>query len=169
MRPILFLLPSFDAHAHARQASLLLPALPRDRLTLRAYCLHGNGQLAAPIIAAGIPRQVRSENRALGLENWLSVKQTLAVFRPALIHVWGIECLKAIWWATLLNRSLLPPVVVSLRASVLKKHRLGWWNRRLMKRVRAIIVPSDAELIRARGGWPAGRENTCRPSGCPAA
>lgn len=145
MPTILHLVPDLGYHGHARQASLLGAALPRGRFDVRTVSLQGEGPLAAPLRGAGVPVAGHVGRRLIDLEDWTELRRTFVGERPALIHVWGLRALRALWWATLLKRSALPPVVVSLRASVLKKGRPGWWDRRLLRNAGAVVTMNEAE------------------------
>ena len=124
MRQILFLLPDLDYHGRNRQATLLALALPRDRFAVRCLSQSGPGPFADSLRQADIPLLGQAGQRVIFAENLRLLRRLLASDQPALIHAWGLDALGFLWWASLLKRSLLPPLVVSLPASSLKKNRL---------------------------------------------
>jgi glycosyltransferase involved in cell wall biosynthesis len=164
MRSILYLLPDLDFRGHARHASLLASALSRDQFNLQVLSLRGPGPFAKPIRSAGANVLDHGNRARFGVENWFTLRTLLAVQRPELVHVWGVKALRTLSRSTLFNRSLLPPIVVSLNASNLSKRRLGWWDRQLLKRIRAVVVMSDAERSAfILAGLPAERVHVIRP------
>ena len=145
MRSILQILPSFDAHGHVRQATLLATTLPGERFTLRCMSLKGSGLFEPTWREAGIPILGTPRQRWFDLDEIHHLRKLLENDRPDLIHVWGLEGLARLWWATLGRRSLLPPLVASLHPTMLKKNHLRLVDRRLFNQVRTFVVASETD------------------------
>ena len=164
MPPILFLLPDLAYRGHARQASLLASSLPGTRFAVSGFSLNGSGPFSASFQRAGAPIHGSGGQRFLDLQGVLFLRRRLTLNRPSLIHAWGLDSLRALRWATLLKRSLLPPLVVSLHSTVLKKKRLRWIDRRLLAGARAIVVANEAERSAfLAAGIPAAKLRVVRP------
>jgi len=164
MPPILFLVRDLDYHGRNRQAVLLAGALPRERFAVRCFAHRARGPFAELLERADIELLGRPGRRMIDLENLRWLRHALIAERPALVHVWGLDALRFIWWASLLKRSLLPPLVVSVSADCLKNNGLLWWERWLLERTCAIAVNSEPErtaLIAA--GLPAEKLHVIRP------
>jgi glycosyltransferase involved in cell wall biosynthesis len=145
MSSILFLVPDLDYHGRSRQAVLLAGALPRQRFTVRCFAYKTHGPFAEPLRRAGVELLGQPGRRLISLENLRWLRQLLTAERPALVHVWGLDALRFIWWSSLLRRSLLPPLVVSLTAGCFNDNGLLWWQRWLLERTAAVAVNSEAE------------------------
>ena len=164
MRPILHLLPDLHYHGHARQVTLLAPALRQRGFSPSVFSTSGPGPFAQPLRQKGIPVLGHGGLRKFDLEDWLALRRLLTTDRPELLHVWGLPALGVLWYATLGKRSLLPPLVVSLRSSVLKKKRFQFWDRRLLKSIRAFVVASDPErTVLISAGLPAEKVRVIPP------
>ena len=145
MRSILYLLPDLQYRGHARQAALLAPGIRRHFFSPSTFITKGPGPLAEPLRKAGIPVLGHGGQRPFDLENWLALRRLLAADRPELLHVWGLPALGFLWYATLGKRASLPPLIVSLSAASLKKERLRFWDRWLLRNVRTFVVTCEAE------------------------
>ncbi|MCE9533759.1 MAG: glycosyltransferase family 4 protein [Planctomycetes bacterium] len=168
MRSILHLLPNLDYHGHARQASLLGQALSRQHFKIQTFSIAGPGPLAEPLQGAELPVRGHSRRRLFDVDHMLSLRNLLNRDRPDLIHAWNVESLGLLWWSTLLKRSLLPSLIVSLRSSVLRGKSLRLLDRRLLNRVRYFVVPNEFERqVFLTAGLPADRLRVIRP-GVPA-
>jgi len=164
MRSILYLLPDLRDHGHSRQASLLAAALPRDRFKLSICSLAGPGTFSEPLRRTGATIASAEFRRSSVWDEWLALRRLLQIDRPEVIHVWGLPPLRALWFATLFKRSLLPPLVISLNAAVLRKHQLAWWQRKLLGRARRIVTMSDAERSAlSAAGLPGDKLRVIRP------
>jgi glycosyltransferase involved in cell wall biosynthesis len=164
MQSILFLIPDLNYHGRARQASLLAQALPREQFAVRLLSLRGPGPFSSPLQDGTIPISGSHSRFRFPIENVYALRQLLRTERPALVHVWGLEALRAIWAATFLKRSTLPPIVLSTRAAEFKRHKLNWWERQWMRQVRRTVVPSETErLSLIAAGLPQEKVSVIRP------
>jgi glycosyltransferase involved in cell wall biosynthesis len=164
MRRILFLLPDLDYRGHARQTALLASGLPRERFDVAVASLSGAGPLAEPLSRAGIPIHCFRRGHRLDIRHYLALRELVRDWQPNLIHVWGLGPLRTLRYGTLLRRSALPPILLSLPPSSLRNRRLSWWERRLLARVSRFIATceSDSRTI-AAAGLPNGRTRVIRP------
>ncbi len=164
MPPVLFLIPDLDYHGRNRQAVVLAGALPRERFAVRCFNYGAGGPFAEQLQRAEIELLGQPGRRLISLENLRCLRNLLIAVQPALVHVWGLHALRFIWWASLLRRSLLPPLVVSVSAECLKNDGLLWWERWLLERTCAVAVNSEWERSTLIGaGLPAQKLHVIRP------
>jgi len=158
MRSILFVTDNFEYHGLNRQQQLLAERLTPD--FPRLFSIRGPG----PMQPAGIMPGGNRSRIHFPVENLFSLRRQLAADRPTLIHLWGLASLRALWWATLVKRSLLPPLMMTLQAAELAKRRVRQPERLLLDRVRLFVVASDQERdeVVARG-LPAERVRVIAP------
>jgi len=159
MRSILFLTDNLRYHGQVRQLTLLAPALPADRFRTEIFSLRGPGPLAAELRVGG-----QRSRLAAPVENLYELRKSLASRRPDLLHVWGLPALRSLWWLTLLKRSLVPPLVISVHASQLKQQRLQFLDRQMLSRVRVFAVDDESQRDAfANAGVPLERLRIVRP------
>jgi glycosyltransferase involved in cell wall biosynthesis len=168
MRPILFLIPDLHYHGRSRQASLLAPALPRNRFVVGTFSLRGPGPFAEPLRDANLDVLGKASRSRLDLEGLFSLRRLLLASPPSLIHVWGVAGLRGLGWAVLPRRKALPPIVVSLSAVDLRRERWTWWNRVLCHLVKWFVVANAAEReLAIAAGLPSERIRAIRPGVAP--
>jgi glycosyltransferase involved in cell wall biosynthesis len=164
MRRILFLLPDLEYHGHARQAALLASGLPRDRFEVAVASLSIAGPMGEPLSQTGIPIHSFQRGHRLDFQHWLALRALLRDWQPDVIHVWGIDALKTLHFASLLRRAALPPIVLSLPPSWLRNRRTSWFIRRVLGRVSRLIASCESDrLAIIAAGLPDGRTHVIRP------
>jgi glycosyltransferase involved in cell wall biosynthesis len=142
---ILFVIPSLDYGGPAKQLSLLVPALPRDRFELRVCVVSAAGPFGEPLRKAGVPVDMLGWRRCLELGAWHRLRRLLKGFRPDVVHAWQPAALRLLGplsgWRVgrLVVSSPLPP-----RG---RPAALDCW---LLRRAGRVVVGSQAEAERCR-------------------
>lgn len=168
MPRILYLLPDLDYRGHARQAALLAERLPHDRFQLAVASLSEKNAWRESIAREGIAVYSFAKAHRFDFQHWFELRRVLRTFQPEIIHVWGIEALRTLRYATLLRPGALPPIVLSLPPSWIRGRRLGWWDRRLLSRVSRFVSSCESDrTAMTAAGLPAVKVVTIRP-GIPA-
>jgi glycosyltransferase involved in cell wall biosynthesis len=145
MHKALFLLPNLDYHGDARQATLLATVLPRDRFAIEFVSMAGAGPFASVLKGAGIPLHGTRGERFFDLEDWIGLRRLIAARQPDVLHVWGVPVLRALGIATFGRRRNLPPIVLHSAGRAIRKGRLGWWDRRLLRRAARVVATDETE------------------------
>jgi glycosyltransferase involved in cell wall biosynthesis len=80
----------------ARQMTLLLGALPRERFESRVLALGGDGPVSSAVVAAGVPVEALRWQPRLDPRPLWALYQRIEAFRPDVIHAWHLAALPAI-------------------------------------------------------------------------
>jgi glycosyltransferase involved in cell wall biosynthesis len=142
---ILFVIPSLDYVGAAKQLSLLVPALPRDRFELRVCVVSAAGPFGEPIRKAGVPVDALGWRRWVELGALRGLRRLLREFRPDVVHAWQPATLRLLGplsgWRVgrLVVSSPLPP-----------RGRPAALDRWLLRRAGRVVVGSQAEAERCR-------------------
>lgn len=131
MPPVTLLVPDLGYNTHARQVSLLAPALKAAGRDVTVFSLNGDG----PLRPVGVPIEGRSGRRHGYLDDWRALRRRL---RAGPVHAFGLATLRALHivglgWS-------LPPVVLALTG----RERFGWLDSRWARRTKRILVPHAA-------------------------
>src|SRR5262245_42849621 len=145
MRNILFLLPSLDYHGDTRQASLLAGAVPRDRFLLSGASTGGDGPLRSEFNRIDVAIEWYAGHRFIDVLKYGGLRSTVRDRRPDVIHVWGLDALRALRLAMLGRWKRLPPLIVSSAGRSIWRGRLNWWKRRLLGRGSRLVVSFEDE------------------------
>jgi glycosyltransferase involved in cell wall biosynthesis len=151
VRRILSLIPDLQYNGAARQLTLLVPALPRDRFTVRVCVLGSAGPWAEELRRAGVEVEVLGWRRWIDPQPLLALRRSLGSFRPDLVHAWGLPALRAL---ALLPGTVRWPLVVSNAGNEARDPLLpGWLDRWLLRRATRVTARGsvDAGLLRAHG------------------
>ncbi len=153
MRRILFLLPDLDYRGHARQASLLASALPRDRFDVAVVSLSEANPMAQPLTNAGVPVHSFPRGHLFDFKYLFALRRLVCDWQPDLIHAWGLEAVRTLRYSSLLRSATLPPLIVSLPPSWLLHRRLSWHSRQLLSRIARFVgsCESDRNALAAAG------------------
>lgn len=120
--------------------------------------------MAEPLSQASIPVHSFQRGHCLDFQHWLAIRALLRDWQPDVIHVFGIDALRTLSFASLLRRSALPPVVLSLPPSWLRSRRLSWYARRLVRRASRLIASCESDRVAiAAAGLPANKARVIRP------
>lgn len=145
---VLHIIRSLDFSGCARQVQLLAPLLAGGGVDIQVCCLDREGPWAEPLRAAGIAVHGLHWSRWFDLAAVRRLRALIARLQPDLIHAWKRDALRALALAT---RDRLAQVVLS--SPLPDRHRLPWWDRKLLERVRALAVtgPGEAGQCTAAG------------------
>ena len=114
--------------------------------------------------SAGIAVHNFQRGHRFDFQHWLSLRRLLRDAQPDLIHVWGLDALRTLQYASFLRRSSLPPLVLSLPPTSLRYKRLSWWERRLLSRAARFIATCESDCAAfASLGFPAEKTRLLRP------
>lgn len=178
MRLVTFIVPDLDHASHAKQVSLLAPAMKETGHSVNVFSLSGSGPFADPIRNAGIRIEGHHARRPWDLGDWFQLRRR--VRESGVLHVFGPSALRRLHFATL--GMALPRIVLSLTGHEF----LGWLDVWLARRVHRVVVPhsfaADAvvrqgvpvnlvtvvPLAVGEGPSPPDRETFCREQGLPA-
>ena len=142
MAPLHLIVSDLGFTGHAKQVSLLAPALARAGFAVTVHSFNGDGPFAGPLREAGVPVQMGRSSR-----DWLALR---GVGREAgaVVHVFGLPAFRRLAIASVgVSR---PRVVVSFTG----RERLRWFDRRFLKGVARAIVPhAAAAAALARQGF----------------
>jgi glycosyltransferase involved in cell wall biosynthesis len=98
MIKILFLIPSLEYSGAAKQAAVLVRALPRDRFEPRLCALGNHGPITDIIGGAGAEVDALGRTGLFHLPALWRLRRLVRDFRPNVIHAWGWPSL----WAAVL-------------------------------------------------------------------
>jgi glycosyltransferase involved in cell wall biosynthesis len=141
MRPVTFLIPDLGFGGHAKQVSLLAPALKAAGRAVSVFSLNGDGPFGNPIRSAGIAIEGQHGRRPWDLADWFKLRRRVKATRDGLIHVFGASALRSLHFATLGMQ--MPPIVVSLSG----REDLGQFDRWIMKQIHRVLVPHEAAAV----------------------
>jgi glycosyltransferase involved in cell wall biosynthesis len=133
MRPVTFIVPDLGHASHAKQISLVAPALKETGRPVSVFSLTGAGPFADPIRTAGITIEGRHARRPWDLGDWFQLRRRVS--ETGVLHVFGPSALRRLHFATL--GMALPPIVLSLTGHEFLG-RLDLW---LARRVHRVVVP----------------------------
>jgi glycosyltransferase involved in cell wall biosynthesis len=149
MRPVTFLLPDLGFSGHAKQLSLLGPALKGAGREVHVFSLGGDGPFGGSLRNAGISIEGRHGRRPWDLSDWFALRRRVNATRGGVLHVFGASALRRLHFATLGLQ--LPPVVLTLTG----REYLGQLDLWLARRMQRILVPHAAAVENlARQGVP---------------
>src|SRR5262245_53641073 len=110
MPPVTFIVPDLGHASHAKQVSLLAPALKETGQSVSVFSLSGSGPFAEPIGQAEISIEGRHARRPWDLGDWFRLRRR--VRESGVLHVFGPSALRRLHFATL--GMALPRIVLSL-------------------------------------------------------
>jgi glycosyltransferase involved in cell wall biosynthesis len=147
MRPVTILIPDLGFGGHAKQVSLVAPAMKAAGWAPSVFSLNGDGPFGGPIRAATIPIEGRHGRRPWDLSDWFALRRRVQATRDGYIHVFGASSLRRLHFATLGLQ--LPPLVLTLTG----REELGSFDRWLARRLKRVQVPHDfaAKAVVRRG------------------
>jgi glycosyltransferase involved in cell wall biosynthesis len=135
MLPVTFLIADLEYSSHAKQLSLLAPALRAAGHPVSVFSLTGVGPLTHQIEAAGISIEGRHAHRPWDLGDWFALRRRLRATRDGIVHVFGPSALRRLHFATI--DMALPPIVLSLTG----REFLGLLDIWLARRMKRVLVP----------------------------
>jgi glycosyltransferase involved in cell wall biosynthesis len=135
MFPVSFLIADLGYSSHAKQLSLIAPALKAVGRSVTVYSLTGDGPFAGPIRSAGISIEGRHGRRPWDLADWFALRRRVRATRDGILHVFGASALRRLHFATI--DLMLPPIVLSLTG----REFLGTLDVWLGRRVKNVVVP----------------------------
>jgi glycosyltransferase involved in cell wall biosynthesis len=138
MRPVNFLVPDLGYASHAKQVSLLAPAIQAAGHPVRVLSLAGPGPFAAALHDAGIVVAGRRGRRLLDIDDVLALRRLVRATGDGILHVFGRSTLRSLLAGTL--GMPLPRIVLSLTG----REALGRLDRWLIKTVSKVLVPHQA-------------------------
>jgi glycosyltransferase involved in cell wall biosynthesis len=135
MRPVAFIVPDLGHASHAKQVSLLAPAIKSLGHAVSVFSLTGAGPFAGPIWDAGIEIEGRHARRPWDLGDWFNLRRRVRATADGVLHVFGPSALRRLHFATV--GIVLPPIVLSLTGRELLGRLDVWLANRLMR----VLVP----------------------------
>src|SRR5438046_847686 len=96
MRKVLFVIPSLDYGGAAKQLTLLLRGLSRDRFEPHVCVLERDGPYGESLRKAGLSIEVLGWRRQFDLTPAWRLRQLVQAFQPDVIHVWQPRVLRII-------------------------------------------------------------------------
>src|SRR5262245_7783069 len=133
MFPVTFIVPDLGHASHAKQVSLLAPALQETGQAVSVFSLTGAGPFAESIRNAGITIEGHHARRPWDLGDWFQLRRR--VRESGVLHVFGPSALRRLHFATI--GMALPPIVLTLTGHDL----LGWLDIWLARRMHRVLVP----------------------------
>lgn len=95
MRPVTFLVPDLGHASHAKQLSLVAPAMKAAGQAVNVFSLAGDGPFSAPLRKAGISVEGHRGRRFFDIDDFLLLRRRLAEIREGMLHVFGLSALRA--------------------------------------------------------------------------
>jgi glycosyltransferase involved in cell wall biosynthesis len=138
MRHVYFVVPDLGHAAHAKQVSLLAPAMVGAGWTAGVYSLAGDGPFGDVVRAAGVPVERQSGFAGRDLRSWGVLRWLVPSAGRGTVHAWGLHVFRRLMVATAGTRR--PRVVVSLTG----RENLTWFDRRMLRPVARVLVPHQA-------------------------
>jgi glycosyltransferase involved in cell wall biosynthesis len=148
MANVYLVVPDLEYRGHAKQVSLLAPALRQAGHTLGVYTLDAGGPFADVLRANGVAVEHSSARDA---RNWLSLRRMAPRADAGVVHAFGLKVLRRLWAATLGTKR--PRIVLTLTG----RERLSRFDHRCLRVISRVLVPhaAAAEAL-ARQGVPSG-------------
>jgi len=135
MRAVTFLVPDLGHASHAKQVSLLAPAMKAAGHPVFVFSLAGDGPFSAPLRAAGISVEGHRGRRFFDIDDFLTLRRRLAEIGDGSLYIFGFSALRAAKMASIgLKRAEL---VLSLTG----REKLNRIDRRWASQVNRIRVP----------------------------
>jgi glycosyltransferase involved in cell wall biosynthesis len=148
MANVYLVVPDLEHRGHAKQVSLLAPALRQAGHTVGVYALNASGPFADVLRGVGVPVEHSS---ARDLRNWLSLRWMIPGSEGGVVHAFGLRVLRRLWAATLGTKR--PRVVLSITG----REGLSRFDHRCLRVVSRVLVPHTvASQALARQGVPTG-------------
>src|SRR5262245_25732241 len=135
MGNVYFVVPDLDYAGHARQVSLLAPALRCADWSVAVYSLAGHGPFGPPLRAASVAVELQLGRSARDARSWLIMRCMIPRHGHGAVHAFGLGVLRRIRLATVGMRR--PRIVLSLTG----RERFTWLDRRCLKIVSQVLVP----------------------------
>jgi len=156
MANVHLVVPDLEYRGHAKQVSLLAPALRQAGHTVGVYALDAAGPFADVIRAGDFGVEHSS---ARDLRSWLLLRWMIPRPDAGVVHAFGLRVLRRLWAATLgTNR---PRIVLSLTG----RERLSRLDRRCVRVVSRVLVPHAAAAeVLVRQGVPTGMVTVVPPA-----
>jgi glycosyltransferase involved in cell wall biosynthesis len=148
--------PDLEYRGHAKQVSLLAPALRQAGHTVGVYALDAAGPFADVIRAGGVAFEHSS---ARDVRSWLLLRWMIPRPDAGVVHAFGLKVLRRLWAATLGTKR--PRIVLSLTG----RERLSRLDHRCMRVVSHVLVPHAlAAEVLVRQGVPTGMVRVVPPA-----
>jgi glycosyltransferase involved in cell wall biosynthesis len=156
MANVYLVVPDLEYRGHAKQLSLVAPALRQAGHTVGVYALDASGPFADLIRAGGVAVEHSS---ARDLRSWLLLRWMIPRPDSGVVHAFGLKVLRRLWVATLGRKR--PEIVLSLSG----RERLSRFDHRCLCAVSRLLVPhaAAAEAL-ARQGVPSGMVTIIPPA-----
>jgi glycosyltransferase involved in cell wall biosynthesis len=135
MGHVYFVVPDLNYAGHARQVSLLAPAMNRADWAVGIYSLGGDGPFGPPLRTAGFAVEQQMGPAVRDRRSWFVLRSMFPLPGHGVVHAFGLRVLRRLKLATLGAR--LPRIVLSLTA----RERLTWLDRRCLRIVSRVVVP----------------------------
>jgi glycosyltransferase involved in cell wall biosynthesis len=140
---ILFLTSNLDYSGASRLLTLLAPRLPRERFHPRVCVLQRPTPWGEQLRAAGVEVSFLGWARPIDLRPFLSLFAEVRDFAPDVLHVWGLEALRALSACGGRRKARL---VVSAAVPAHRPPSLA--DRWLLRRADAVVAFGEAEAHR---------------------
>src|SRR5262249_25987619 len=138
--------PDLEYRGHAKQVSLLAPALRQAGHTVGVYALEAAGPFADVIRAGGV---CFVDSAGSGVRSWRLLRRMIHRRDAGVVHAFGLRVLRRLWAATLGTKR--PRIVLSLSG----RERLSRLDRRCVRVVSRVLVPhATAAQVMVRQGVP---------------
>src|SRR6476660_2488547 len=98
MANVNLVVPDLDYRGHAKQVSLMAPALRQAGHTVSVHALNASGPFADVIRASGLAVEHSS---ARDLRSWLLLRWMIPGPESGVVHAFGLKVLCRLWVATL--------------------------------------------------------------------
>ncbi len=146
MQTILFVIPSLDYGGAARQLTLIVEGLPRERFRSRVLVLGHAAPWGKELRAAGVEVDFLEWKRTFDAAPFFQVRRLLADLKPDVVHVWGRPALRAVAAVGRVHR----PGRLFVSAALSPGRPTIWFDRWLLRRADAVMAFSQAEADRCR-------------------
>lgn len=127
----------------ARQLALTLPALPRDRFTIRVGVLGECGSPADELRKAGIVVERFPVRHAIDITPIRKLQKTVRDAKPDVLHAVGPNSVR-------LSAFLHAPKLIASAATSPGEGITGWLTRRRLRQAHRVLVASEADSQRYR-------------------
>lgn len=178
MRSVTFVIDGLGYTSHARQVSLLAPAMKSTGCSVRVISLAKSGAFEAALRSSGVLVEVVGTGKVLDPGKYLALRRFTKEQSAGILHVFGLSALRALKVSGIgLKR---PSIVLTLNG----RERFNPFDRSIANSCSAITVPHSAAADALRGQgvvarfevvppavaeFPgiANRDETCRELGLP--